>query len=138
MPTGTPSRRSRWLRRTPAQVGRDGERLAALLYLLRGYLIVDRDVRMPAGQVDLVCRRGRLLVVVEVKRRRLHGRFPAVHALSWRQEERLLAATTQLQRRHRWATAARIDLVTIDGWRVRIWRSAVTRERHRRDSAQSW
>ncbi len=138
MPTGTPSRRSRWLRRTPAQVGRDGELFAALLYLLRGYLIVARDVRMPAGQVDLVCRRGRLLVVVEVKRRRTRGRFGAVHALSRRQEERLLAATTQLERRHRWATTARIDLVTIDGWRVRIWRSAVTRERHRRDSAQPW
>jgi putative endonuclease len=112
--------------------------LAALLYLVRGYLIVGRDVRMPAAQVDLVCRRGRLLVVVEVKRRRTHGRYGSVHALGWRQEERLLAATAQLQRRHRWARAARIDLVAIDGWQVRIWRNAVTRERHRRDSAQPW
>jgi putative endonuclease len=138
VPTGTPSRRSRWLRRTPAQAGRDGERIAALLYLLRGYTIVGRDVRMSAGQVDLVCRRGRLLVVVEVKRRRTRGRYGAVHALSWRQEERLLAATAQLQRRYPWARAARIDLVAIDGWHVRIWRNAVTRERHRRDSTQSW
>ena len=138
MPTGTPSRRSRWLRRTPAQAGRDGEVLAALLYLLRGYVIVGRDVRMPAAQVDLVCRRGRLLVVVEVKRRRTRGRYGAVHALSWRQEERLLAATAQLQRRYPWSRAARIDLVAMDGWRVRIWRNAVTRERHRRDSTQSW
>ena len=138
VPTGIPSRRSRWLRRTPAQVGRDGELIAALLYLVRGYLIVGRDVRMPAGQLDLVCRRGRLLVVVEVKRRRTHGRYGAVHALSWRQEERLLAATTQLQRRYPWARAARIDLVAIDGWRARMWRNAVTRERHRWDSARSW
>ncbi len=112
--------------------------LAALLYLLRGYVIVGRDVRMPAAQVDLICRRGRLLVVVEVKRRRTRGRYGAVHALSWRQEERLLAATAQLQRRYPWSRAARIDLVAIDGWHVRIWRNAVTRERHRRDSAQSW
>ena len=112
--------------------------LAALLYLVRGYLIVGRDVRMPAAQVDLVCRRGRLMVVVEVKRRRTHGRYGSVHALGWRQEERLLAATAQLQRRHRWARAARIDLVAIDGWQVRVWRNAVTRERHRRDSAQPW
>jgi putative endonuclease len=119
-------------------VGRNGERFAALLYLVRGYLIVGRDVRMPGGQVDLVCRRGRLLVVVEVKRRRTRGRFGAAHGLSWRQEECLLVAAAQLQRRHRWARAARIDLVAIDGWRVRVWRSAVTRERHRRDSTQSW
>lgn len=138
MPTGTPSRRSRWLRRTPTQVGRDGELLAALLYLLRGYVIVGRDVRMPAGQVDLVCRRGRRLIVVEVKRRRTPGRYGAVHALSWRQEERLLAATGQLLRRHTWARTARVDLVAIDGWRVRIWRNAVTRERHRRDPTRSW
>lgn len=138
MPIGTPSRRSRWLRRTSAQVGRDGERIAALLYLVRGYVIVARDVRVPPGQVDLVCRRGRLLVVVEVKRRRTRGRYGALHALSWRQEERLLAASAQLLRRYSWARAARIDLVAIDGWRVRIWRSVVTHERHRRSSAQSW
>ncbi len=136
MPTGTRSRRSRWLRRAPAQVGRDGERLAALLYLLRGYAIVGRNVRLPAGQVDLVCRRGSLLVVVEVKRRLRRGHYRALDDLSWRQEKRLLAATAQLQRRHRWARGARIDVVAIDGWRVRIWRGAITRERLRDRSAR--
>lgn len=137
MPTGTPSRRSRWLRRAPAQVGRDGERIAALLYLLRGHVIVARDVRTSAGQVDLVCRRGRTLIVVEVKRRlRRAGAYRALDDLSRRQEERLLAATAQLQRRYRWAQGARIDLVTIDGWRVRIRRSAITHERLRERSAR--
>ncbi len=136
MPTGTPSRRSRWLRRTPAQAGRDGELLAALLYLLRGYLIVGRDVRTGVGQVDLVCRRGRLLVLVEVKRRRGGSRVAATHALSWGQAERLVRAAGVLQRRHRWATGARIDVVAIDGWRVRILRNSVTAERHGRSSTR--
>ena len=134
MRTGTRSRRSAWPRRTSAQAGRDGERLAALVYLLRGYRVIGRDVRTPHGQVDVVCRRGRLLVVVEVKRRRTRGLYGAAHALSRAQAERLDAATAFLQRRYRWARASRIDFVAIDGWRVRIHRSAVTAAQVRRRS----
>jgi hypothetical protein len=41
-----------------------------------------------------------------------------------------------LQRRHRWATGTRIDVVAIDGWRVRILRNSVTTERHGRRSTR--
>lgn len=134
MSTATRSPRSRWPRRSPAQAGRDGERLAALLYLLRGYRVIGRDVRTPYGQLDVVCRRGRLLVVVEVKRRRTRGRYGAAHALSRVQAERLDRATAHLQRRCRWASGSRIDLVAIDGWRVRVHASAVTSAQVRRRS----
>lgn len=77
-------------------------------------------------------------MVVEVKRRRTRGLYGAEAALSWRQEQRLLDASGQLLRRYRWAHAARIDLVAIDGWRVRVWRNAVTRASHVRDSSRSW
>lgn len=38
-------------------------------YLLRGFRIVGRNVRLAAGEIDLVVRRGKLLVLVEVKTR---------------------------------------------------------------------
>ena len=41
-----------------------------------------------------------------------------------------------LQRRYRWATGTRIDVVAIDGWRVRILRNSVTSERHGRRSTR--
>ena len=120
MRTGTRSRRSAWPRRSPAQAGRDGERFAALLYLLCGYRVVGRDVRTPHAQVDLVCRRGGTLVVVEVKRRRTRGLRDASAGLSPRQAARLRAAARHMRATCSWARTARVDLVAIDGWRVRI------------------
>jgi putative endonuclease len=47
-----------------------GERLAALHYVLRGYRILGRNVWAGGHELDLVVRRGRRLVFVEVKRKR--------------------------------------------------------------------
>ena len=46
-----------------------GERLAARHYRLRGYRILDGNVRAGGHELDLVARRGRRLVFVEVKER---------------------------------------------------------------------
>ena len=61
-----------WFARTRipvAQLGRLGERRAAWFYRLRGYRIVGRNVRLRSGEIDLVVRRGRILVIAEVKTR---------------------------------------------------------------------
>ena len=91
------------------------ERLAAWLLRARGYRVLGHRVRTPAGEVDLVCRRGRTLVVVEVKRRRHAGRGAAVAAAEW-----LHAASD-------WARDVRVDLVAIDGLRVRHLQGALGR-----------
>lgn len=49
--------------------GREGERRAAWWLWLRGWRILDRRVRTPAGEVDLVVRKGNLVAFVEVKTR---------------------------------------------------------------------
>lgn len=123
MPTAGRSRRLP--RSRAAAVGRNGERLAALLYILRGYRVLGRRVRTGAAEVDLVCRRGGALVLVEVKRRRRAAAWTAEDGLRWRQRERLVRAAVELRRRHPWARRVRIDLVTIDGVRVRIRHAAV-------------
>lgn len=50
--------------------GRKGEWLAALYLQAKGYRILDRRVRTPMGEVDLIARRGNLIAFVEVKYRR--------------------------------------------------------------------
>jgi len=50
-------------------VGRRGEELAARHLQQRGWRIVDRNVRLPEGEIDLVARDGDELVFVEVKTR---------------------------------------------------------------------
>jgi len=101
-----------------APYGRAGERIAVLHYRLRGYRVLGRRVRTSAGEVDLVVRRGRTLVVVEVKRRRRAG--PETRWLSSAQERRVRAAAVRLRRDAAWARAVRVDLVTIEGWRVHV------------------
>jgi putative endonuclease len=46
-----------------------GETLAALYYRLRFYRVLARRYRTPAGEIDLIVRRGRTIAFVEVKHR---------------------------------------------------------------------
>jgi putative endonuclease len=63
------------VKRTPAQKlaaekrGRQAERIAGWWLRLKGWEIVGRRLRTPAGEVDLVARRGAMLAFVEVKAR---------------------------------------------------------------------
>ena len=50
--------------------GRRGERIAGWWLRLKGWRILDRRVRTPAGEVDLVARKGTLVAFVEVKLRK--------------------------------------------------------------------
>jgi putative endonuclease len=52
-----------------AAVGRAGEEAALQVYLRNGFRLVARNWRCPLGELDLVVRRGRLLVFCEVKTR---------------------------------------------------------------------
>jgi putative endonuclease len=56
-------------RRVAEAAGRRGERIAGWWLRLKGWRILDRRVRTPAGEVDLVARRGNLVAFVEVKAR---------------------------------------------------------------------
>ncbi|MEM6910638.1 MAG: YraN family protein [Verrucomicrobiota bacterium] len=62
---------------TPAELGRWGERLAARFLAESGLKVLRRNFRARhGGELDLVCREGKVLVFVEVKTRRsdFHGR----------------------------------------------------------------
>lgn len=56
-------------RRAAETRGREGETRAAWFLRMKGWRILDRRVRTPAGEVDLVARRGKLVAFVEVKAR---------------------------------------------------------------------
>jgi putative endonuclease len=101
------------------------ERAAAWFLRLRGYRVLGHRVRTPAGEVDLLCRRGRTLVVVEVKHRRHAARGPAVAAVGPVQASRLVAAASWLHATSPWAEDVRVDLVAIDGLRLRHLRGAL-------------
>lgn len=103
------------------------ESAAAWLLRLKGYRILARRWRTPVGEIDLIARKGRLVVFVEVKRRAVQG--AALDALTPRQMRRIeRAAFAFLQRNAALADCdLRFDLVVvapgrrphhmIDAWR---------------------
>src|SRR5690606_27153300 len=50
--------------------GRWAETAAVVLLMCQGFRILGRRCRTPAGEIDIVARRGRLVVACEVKARR--------------------------------------------------------------------
>ena len=85
-------------RRAAEQSGRDGETRAAWYLRLRGWRILDRRVRTPAGEVDLVARRGRLVAFVEVKARKTAAELD--FAIDARRLARVAAAAEYLMPRY--------------------------------------
>jgi putative endonuclease len=77
-------------RRAAFRLGLSAEGRAAALLLAKGYRVVAKRFRSGVGEVDLVARRGNVLVFVEVKARdRLDD---AAEAVTPRQQRRIVAA----------------------------------------------
>ncbi len=95
-PTGRPGGPER--RRAAYRLGLAAETRAAWWLRLKGYRILARGFRVPQGEIDLVARRGRLVVFVEVKRR---GRAAtAAEAIGKRQRRRIERAAEAFLQRH--------------------------------------
>jgi putative endonuclease len=94
--------------------GELGERIAAAFLLLKGYQIVDANVRVARREVDLVARDGRDIVAVEVKLRMGRRFGAAVEAIDERKLARIRVALAGIAREVGTAASPRIDVVTID------------------------
>lgn len=77
-------------RRQAYGAGRRAEGIAAWWLRLKGYRVLARGLRLPAGEIDLVARRGRCLAFVEVKRRATEA--AALEAVTPRQRQRIVRA----------------------------------------------
>lgn len=99
-------------RRAAEAAGRKAERLAGWWLRLRGWEVVDRRVRTPVGEVDLVARREGLVAFVEVKARATVAELD--HAIDERRLARVAAAAELLM--PRFAAAGedvRIDVILL-------------------------
>jgi putative endonuclease len=72
--------------------GRRAEFVAAWLLRLKGFRILARDLRARTGEIDIIARRGDMIVFVEVKARRDHAE--AAESLRARQRARILRAAS--------------------------------------------
>jgi putative endonuclease len=95
-------------------LGRLGERLAANELERRGYCLVERNFRCPAGEIDLVAREGEDLVFVEVKTRRGTLCGLPEEAVTRRKARKLQEVACSYLEKHQMPDCAwRIDVVAI-------------------------
>jgi putative endonuclease len=99
-------------RQTAEQRGRGAETLACWYLRLKGWRILARRARVHGGEVDIVARRGRMLVFVEVKARATED--AAAFALDdWRLRRVVVAAERLSPRYLRDGDDVRIDALFI-------------------------
>ena len=105
-------------RRQAERRGRHAETLVAWLLRAKRYRILQRRLRTPVGEIDILARDRGVLVIVEVKRRK--GRDAALEAVTKRQRERLERAAMYAASRYGDAIAdrgLRFDVVVVQPWR---------------------
>lgn len=104
--------------------GRLGEERAASYLAGQGYRVVARNVRLPGGEIDLVCVEGGVLVIVEVKRRDSHAFGSALGAVDGRKRATLRRLAADYAQVVAPRAKIRFDVVTVDGNRLSLHRNA--------------
>lgn len=94
------------------------ERAAAHYLRLKGYRILARGFRAPEGEIDIVARRGRVLVLVEVKAR--PSAEAAAYAIAPRQRRRIERAALRFLSQHARHAGCdlRFDAILVSPWRL--------------------
>ena len=93
-------------RRAAERRGHRAETLAAWLLRLKGYRVLARRYKTPAGEIDLIARRGRTVAFVEVKER--PDEVAALEAVTPASRKRIARAAALWVSRH--PAAANLDL----------------------------
>ena len=96
-----------------AKLGVRGERRAAWFYRLRGFSIVGRNHRMRGGEIDLIVRRGKLLVFVEVKTRQSLAAGEGYESVDRRKQIQLVRLSDEYLAKHQHKGEVRYDIVSL-------------------------
>ena len=104
--------------------GRDGETRAAAFLEASGYRIVDRNVRIPGGEIDLVCRDGDTIVLVEVKARAGRAFGSALGGVGGKKRATLRKVAADYLQIVAPDAPYRFDIVAIDAGRISLHRNA--------------
>lgn len=97
-----------------AALGREGEALAAAYYRRAGFSVLARNYRTRMGEIDVIARKGALLVFCEVKTRRSDAFALPCEAVTPAKQQRLVrAAQLYLSHLQGQEVYARFDVVEV-------------------------
>lgn len=111
--------------------GRVGEDDAVRWLEGRGYRVVERNARTPAGEIDLVARDGDTLCFVEIKARSDDGYGPAIEAVGRRKQRRLVRVARLWLADHPTDAPCRFDVLGLDGDGEGGWEYTLVRDAFR-------
>lgn len=95
-------------------LGSRGEEAAALYLKRHGYEILERNFRVPAGEIDIVAGIGNILVFAEVKTRRSGKCGQPAQAVDYRKQQKIImAAKWYLRQRHLEECPCRFDVLEV-------------------------
>ena len=99
------------------QRGTASEQLAVEYLRARGLIVLARNVRCRAGELDLVCVDGDVLAIVEVRQRAKHDFGGALASVTWRKQRKIIRATQYfLRRQAEWrGRVMRFDVLAVEG-----------------------
>lgn len=104
--------------------GSQGESRAEAFLRARGYRVLQRNARLPGGEIDLICVESGTLVFVEVKRRDCTSFGSALSAVDARKRTRLRALAADYAQIVAPTARIRFDVVALDGGRTTLHRNA--------------
>jgi putative endonuclease len=97
------------------ELGRAGEKAAAELLKRRGYEVVGAGFTARRGEIDLICKRGGALVIVEVKTRTSEAFGTPAEAVGPRKRRALAAAAAEYRLLAGWKGSIRYAVVSLVG-----------------------
>lgn len=105
---------------SPREFGVRSEALAARHLEENGYVILERNYRVPEGEIDIIARDGGAIVFVEVKARR-SGRFGAPgHAVTPSKQRKISLAALRYLKAAGHRGAARFDVASVRSEKGRV------------------
>ena len=102
------------VRTARVELGKAGEKAAAELLRKRGYEVVGAGFLARRGELDLVCRRGNELVVVEVKTRTTDAFGTPIEAVGSRKRRALMSAAAEYRALAGWRGPIRYVVVGLN------------------------
>ncbi|WP_419847026.1 YraN family protein [Candidatus Poriferisocius sp.] len=107
-------------------LGRWGEDRVVRWYLRHGFEILERNWRCSRGELDVIVRRGPVVVVCEVKTRSSNAFGSPAEAVGWQKQRRIrrLAAQWLSEQERTGAVRLRFDVAEVVGRDLRVLEAA--------------
>ena len=101
-------------RKRAEKAGRRAEKLCEFWLRLKGYRILAIRHKSSVGEIDIIARRGNIIVAIEVKNRT--DRATALHAITPRQQSRIALALESYAGKIGHTGDMRLDLMIVRNW----------------------